>query len=116
MDLHEWPLDPNESVTEGHARVGEAARIDQGPGEVAAVQPVDEDAFMIRLAEVDFDPELGGSAPDPVVDLVERLGTIDLGLAGADEIEVGAVEDQDGEVHGRAFTIPPSTDTIAPVT
>ena len=60
-----------------------------------SVQPVDERALVVRLEEGNLETELGGLGRDPRVDLVERFVAIDLGLAGAEEVQVRTLEDED---------------------
>ena len=83
------------------------------------VQPVDERALVVRLEEVDLEPELGGADRDPVVDLVQRLAAVDLGLARAEQVEVRALEDEDAR-HARASAAaagrPARTPSIAAAT
>ena len=88
VDLDERPVDREQRVAQGDARVGQAARVDDRDVEVAAMQPVDQGALVVRLEEVDGEPELGGAGRQPGVDLVERLVAVDLRLARADEVEV----------------------------
>ena len=41
------------------------------PLEVAGVEPVDERTFVVRLEDLELEPELGGPSAKPLVDLVE---------------------------------------------
>ena len=95
VDLDERPRDPEQRVAQRDAGVGQPAGIDDRDVEVAPVQPIDERALVVRLEEVDVEPELRGPRRDPGVDLVERFVAVDLGLARADEVEVRALEDED---------------------
>ena len=90
VDLDERPLDGEQGVAQRHARVGQAAGVDDRDVEVAPVEPVDQGALVVRLEEVDVEAELGGPRRDPGVDLVERLAAVDLGLARPDQVEVRA--------------------------
>ena len=84
VDLDERPLDAEQRVAQRDARVGQPAGVDDRDVEVALVQPVDQRALVVRLEEVDVEPELGGARGDRGVDLVERLVPVDLGLARAE--------------------------------
>ena len=53
VDLDERPLDGEQGVAQGDARVGQPAGVDDRDVEVAPVEPVDERALVVRLEEVD---------------------------------------------------------------
>ena len=53
VDLDERPLDRQKRVAQGDARVGQPAGVDDRDIEVAPVQPIDEEALVVRLEEVD---------------------------------------------------------------
>ena len=59
------------------------------------LDPVDQLALVVGLAEVDLEPERLAGLPAVLLDVVERLAAIDPGLALAEHIEVGTVEDED---------------------
>jgi len=91
-------------VAQGDGRVGVAAGIeDDRPGAArrGLVQPVDQMAFMVGLAEVEGYAQLPGPIAHHPSDIVERVAPINLGFAGAEQVEVGAVEDKDGGGHLR---------------
>ena len=83
------------------------------------VQPVDQRALVVRLEEVDLEPELGGVDRDPVVDLVEALAAVDLRLARPDEVQVRPLEHEHAR-HARASAAaagrPATTPSIAAAT
>src|SRR5437870_2545899 len=58
------------------------------------MQPIDQLALMVRLEEVDLQAELAAEAREVGVDLVERLSSVDLGLARPKQVEVRSLEDQ----------------------
>ena len=109
MDLHERPLDREQRIAQGDARVGQATGVDDRDVEVARVQSIDEGALVVRLEEVDGQAQLPGPCRDPGMDLVERLVAVDLGLAGPHEVEVRTLEDEDaGHVALPAASIEPA--------
>ena len=69
------------------------------------VQPVDQMAFVVGLADLDLDPELPRPVLEPAGNLVERVGAVDFRLAGAEQVEVGAVQhiDDGWRGHGEAL-------------
>ena len=84
VDLDERPRDAEQGVAQRDARVGQPARVDDGDVEVALMEPIDERALVVRLEEVDVEAELARPGDQALVDLVERLVAVDLGLARAD--------------------------------
>src|SRR5664280_970304 len=95
MNLHERPTDPLESVAQGNAGMGQASGIDDRPVKVALVESVDECAFVVRLKGVDLESKLGAALPESLFDLREGGVAVDLRFARAQQIQVGAVEDED---------------------
>src|SRR3546814_1934306 len=65
------------------------------------VQPVDQHALVVRLAAVDAEAEAGRLFREARMNLVQRIVAVDLRLAGAEEIEVGAGEDEDDGKFGQ---------------
>ena len=98
MDLGERALDAQERVAQAHRGVGEAAGIHDRGVEVAPLEPVDEGALVVRLEEGDIDAEVGRPGGDAGIDLGQRLPAVDRRLAGAQQVEVRPVKDQN--VHG----------------
>jgi hypothetical protein len=50
---------------------------------------------MVGLAKVDFQPKLMRVIVKATGDIVERIGTINLWLPRAEQVEIGAIEDID---------------------
>jgi hypothetical protein len=86
-----------QGVEEGEGRMGEGAGIEEEPVEAAPGRPdpVEEDALVVRLVRLDRGAELGGALGEPCVDVGERLGPVNRGLACAEELQIGAGEDED---------------------
>lgn len=108
MDLDDRDLDALDGVVEGNGGVGERAGVEED-GEAAArgglVQPVDEMAFVVGLAQVYAQAKGQGLVGEGIRDAVEGVMAVDLRLAGAEQVEVGAVQDHDEVViHGRMVT------------
>ena len=64
------------------------------------VNEVDDLVFAVALMELDRKPELSPHPPAVGFDLGERLAAVDLGLALAEQIEIGSVQDDDDRAHG----------------
>lgn len=74
-------------------------RIEQhrlGAGEMRFVQPVDQCAFVVRLAAIDAQTQCRGTLGEPLVDVLQRVMPIDFGLARAQQVEIWARKDKDG--------------------
>ena len=76
------------------------------------VQPADQLALVVGLADLDVEAQLGAELAALLDQARVGGGAVDVGLAGAEAAEVGAVEHQDrggsrgdlpvgGEQHGR---------------
>src|SRR5581483_9249344 len=64
------------------------------------LDPLDQGAFVVALERVELVPELAGVLAEIALDLPERLGSVEVRLAAAEQVEVGAVQQQD-QAHGR---------------
>ena len=83
-------------IQNGHGCVSVGASIqDQSARRIPRLlYPVNEDAFVIGLAEFDFETGFGGLLFQALLDLRERRGPIDIGLAIADKIKIWTVENE----------------------
>ena len=66
---------------------------------VRLVQPVDQRAFVVGLSEVDSEAVLASLGDTRRLDLGERGSAVNLRLARAEQVEVRAVEDEEGGGH-----------------
>ena len=64
------------------------------------VQPIDQHAFVIGLAKVDLEAELARASRPASPRYRRGYGAVNLRLARAEQVEVGAVQDEDGVGHG----------------
>jgi hypothetical protein len=58
------------------------------------MEPLDELALVVGLAYVTGAPEFDGEAFETVAHVGERVRAIDGGLAAAEQVQVGPVEDE----------------------
>ena len=96
VHLDRGEVDRGQSVLKGPAVVGQGPgvyhqAIDPGTG---LVDPVDQLAFVVRLKCLDLQPQLGSPGADPILELGQGGVSIDMGLAHAEQVEVGAIEDE----------------------
>jgi hypothetical protein len=95
VDLHDRHLDRGDRVAEGDRVVGERARVEDDAGEPLALrglEPVDQLALVIRLPALDRVAAATRMIAEHAVDLRERDLAVHPGLAGAEQIQVGAVQ------------------------
>src|SRR5271170_1899303 len=76
--------------------VGACIQDHSGPGASRLLHPRHQLAFAISLAKLTTDSLAGAKSPDRLLDVGEAFSTIDGGLAGSQEVQVGAVQDVDG--------------------
>ena len=91
------PVEGVERVEDGDGSVGEGGGVDDDAGgaSAASMDPVDDLVFAVALAELDLEPELGPYAAAVRLDVGQRLAAVNLRLALAEQIEIGAVQDGD---------------------
>ena len=90
-----------ERVADRDRGVGEGAGIDDDAPRAlaAAMDPVDDLVFPVALMELDRELELRADPPAVRLDIGQRLAAVDLRLALAEQIEIGAVENGDDSAH-----------------
>src|SRR5688572_11165644 len=103
MHLHERAADSEEGVEQRDRRVRERSRIDE-----EAVHPrcsvrdeVEDRSLVIRLERLQLDAEGLGEFAELSVHVVERVRSVYLGLALAQQAKVGAVNDRDFHASSR---------------
>ncbi len=88
-------------VVQGDGGVSVAGGVDhQGAGGLARLlHPVDQLALVVGLAELDLESERLRAPLAAGADVLQRIGAIDMGLADAQEVEVGPAQHIDGFRH-----------------
>src|SRR5882672_6795552 len=83
--------DGADGVVNGDRGVAVGPRIDDDGGSLVTgfLDPVDEIALMVRLAEIDLKPECRAGLPAIVGNRGKRLAAIDARLALAERVEIG---------------------------
>ena len=97
MHLDDRPFEGVQRIEDGDRRVGEGGGIDDDAGGAlaGAVNPVDDLVFAIALMKLDRKPKFAADAAAVRFDVGQRLAAVDLRLALAEQIEIGAVQDND---------------------
>ena len=95
-----------QGVAQRHRGVGPGGGVDDDAGDPAAglVDPVEQLAFLVGLAEVHGEAARLGEGRAFVGDFAQGPPAVGLWLAGAEQIQVGAVQDQYRARHGAAST------------
>jgi len=77
--------------------VGQRARVeDDSLGcFTSLLDPIDQLTFVIGLAEVDLEVECCGAGRAALLDVAERVMAVDRGVADPEQVQVGAVQDED---------------------
>src|SRR5262245_47089984 len=107
VDLDDGHSDRGDGVADGDRGVGIGAGVDDDPGGLLgarSVDRIDDLALVVRLQEFDLEGVAAGGLAAQLLHVLERGTAIGGGLARAEEVEVGAVEDVDGFRHGRSGT------------
>ena len=101
MQFHKRDPHPEQRIPDRHGGMREATRVDDDAVDVAAgcLDTVDQGAFVVGLEGVEGGVHGGGVGFAGGFDVGERGVAVDLGFAGAQEVEVGAVEEEDGFAH-----------------
>src|ERR1700722_17282628 len=81
--------------------MGEGGGIDDDAGGAlaSAVNPVDKLIFAIALMKLDRKPKFAANAAAVRLDVGQGLPAVDLRLPLAEQIEIGAVQDNDDRIH-----------------
>ena len=98
VQLDHRDLDGADGIMKRDGRVGIGTGVDgdAGSGVAGFVNPVDQIAFVVRLAEIDGKTQLLAFSLAQHFDIGERLAAIDTGLALAEGVKIGAVEHEKG--------------------
>src|SRR6185295_19180458 len=97
MHFDEWNLHTRQRVANGEAGMAVRARVHQRAVGASAqrVHSVDDLTFAVVLRERDLDTELLGDGQEIFLDVGKGLVPVKLGLAYAEEIEIGPIDDGD---------------------
>ena len=78
------------------ARVRERAGIENDPIDAVVagtVHTLDELVLGVALKEVQLDAQRAGLRPEASLNVRERIGSVNLGLAAPEEVQIGSVQD-----------------------
>src|SRR5713226_8495162 len=105
VDFDGRNTDGGNGVPQGETGVGVSGGVQNDHVELAfrLLNPIDEFAFQVGLAEVDFGAEFRRLRPDCLLDVGQRLAAINLRLALSDEVKIRSIEKQDLHRAGRGY-------------
>src|ERR1700694_5256479 len=95
VDLDDGHVERSQAVIEGVGVVAQRGRVDDHAQRARRLllEAVDQLALAVALEEADLPAQLLGARVDHRLDGGQRPAAVDLGLAGSQRIEVGAVGD-----------------------
>src|SRR5690606_15410980 len=113
VHLHQRRGQLSARVTQGDRVVRPCGSVeDHGPVLLGGfVQPLDHVAFVVGLAHLDLEPDLGRGRPAVVDQVVVGRLTVDVRFTGAETVEIRPVEDQ--HVHSSTFPVSPGSPDTA---
>ena len=94
MDFYHRDTTADNGVSECYRRVGIARGIqDDGvyPFGRCSMHRIDQHSFVVGLLTADIHSPNRATMPKRLVDVRERIATIDLGLSATEEVQVGTV-------------------------
>ena len=118
MNFDKRNLNGKERVTQRHARVREAPGVQDD--EIDAIDggllyAVDEFVFGIALEAGQRVPEFGSDLGATRFDVRETRRAVDVGLAGTQKVQIGAVDEQEvGHLEGNAARLPKMAAILPP--
>lgn len=101
MTLNERNVNTQQRIANGDACVRECAGVDDNHVNIASclMNAVDDRALPIRLESVEFRAQVGTLLVAGIDDIVEGCAAVEMGLAGAEEVEVRTVDEEDAARH-----------------
>jgi hypothetical protein len=101
VDLEHWPVEGVERIEHRHRGMGERAGVDDYArrGLAGGVDPVDDLPFPVGLVHHEAQPMPLGHHGATGLHIGEGVAAVDLGLAFAEQVQVGAVQDGDQSAH-----------------
>jgi mono/diheme cytochrome c family protein len=103
-----------QGVMDGDRGVTVGSGIDDDPAgrRMRLLDPSDEFGLAVALARFDDEPESLGARRAARLELGQGLAAIDVGLPHPEQVQIGAVEDEDGLGHGCHVWSPPGDSKV----
>ncbi len=98
MHLDDRQIGGVQRVEDRHRGMGQRAGVDDDAvGRLARLMdPIDELAFVVGLAEIDRQIERRGARQAALLDIGQRIIAIGRRLAHPKQVQIGAIQDKDG--------------------
>ncbi|OPZ04388.1 MAG: hypothetical protein BWZ08_02709 [candidate division BRC1 bacterium ADurb.BinA292] len=105
MHFDHRQADPRDRVAQRHRRVAVTPRVDDHAVAAVArpVQRVDQLPFLIALVKFHVDRQTARLPAQPVLQILQRLMTVDFGLAVAEQVQIRAVQHENAHDARFAF-------------
>lgn len=102
MNLYGWNGDTSYGVTQSNAGVGVSCGIKHYRVEFAfgVLNPSDQLAFEVSLAEIDIYIQFLGTRPDLCLDVSQGHRSVNFWFALTEQVEVGTIEEQGSHADG----------------
>src|SRR5262245_42700033 len=96
VDLYDRPLESLQRIDDGNGREGVGGGVDNDSvcGAARLLDEIDERALVVGLMEGDRHAQPAGEVTASCLDRLKRGRAIDVRLAHAEQVEVGAVENE----------------------
>jgi hypothetical protein len=97
MNFNRWEGNCGDRISDGNAGVGVSSGVDQDSLMLieGGMDGINESSFMVGLEEGELDLQGLGFCFQGTIDIIECCRAVDTRFALAQEIEIGAVEDED---------------------
>lgn len=97
MQLNKWNANTQQRIANGHRGVRVGARVDHDSVDLAArgLDAIDDCALMVGLEGIESAVMAGGNRAAVGLDIREGGAAVDVRFASAQEVEVGAVNEED---------------------
>jgi len=105
VDLRKREANAHESIAESHARVGQSCGVDHEAVYPlrGLLQEIEKGSLGVGLKDFDFHAQLGSQGIHGTVDIIQRVGSVDLRLATPEQAEVGTVDECDAHDSSPGF-------------
>src|SRR5687767_9116074 len=101
VQLDEWDVDTQKSISNSHACVGESARVDDDHIDIATglVNAVNDCTLPIGLECVKLNPQTGALCASGLDDIVQSRAAIKMRLPCPEKVQIRPIDQKDTATH-----------------